>query len=245
MDIIFLVHLFFFSAMFLWLGLIALKAFERRSRREIRPDILLVPTKVYLFWNDRQGFLFPDIWADSQRRNIDDGNLILFCLNLGQGAARNISFAWDYDVAGLCQKIMERDREKVLRIKHFNDHLCIDFHFRRERYPQLPEHCSIAFSERNELEIPYLLHAGICKGHQRVPLPKKYLTLVSLLHFIGHSEKASCEVSLCHLLLEYQDIEGFFYRFKYAIGFRDWKYCREEPGPNVLFGSADMFILEE
>ncbi len=243
----FLIILFsLFSSVFFLLTVLILRVANRRQKQKIMPDILLIPGKVYLFWNFRQGFLFPDIWMDNPRGRMEEDNWILRCLNIGHGTAKNICLFWDYDIVELSRLIMENDRNKFLKIKHSMNYLCIDIMFPREKYPELPEHCSIGINDHEEPEITYLLPAGINKTHQRMPVPKSYLTLVSLLYFIRHLNKDSGniegKVPLCRLVLEYDDIENRAYRSSYSVGFRNIKYSQEEPGPNVLFCRAEIFI---
>lgn len=241
MDNSLIALIFVIPVMFLWLALIVIRSAECRSRRNILPDLMLIPGKVFVFWSFRQNFLFPDIWTDDLRKNMEEEYSILRCINLGLGAAKNIVITWDFDIEKTCRLVMERDKEKLLRIKHIQNHLCIDLHFPREKYPQMPEHHSIAFSELNVFEMPYLLPAGINRNQQRLSLSRTYLTLASLLLFIGYRDK----IPPCHLLLEYEDIEGFSYQARYEVNFKDFRFCKEEPGPNVLFCNAEMFIKEE
>jgi hypothetical protein len=233
-----------------FLIMLSIQAVKRRQRREIMPDIILIPGRIYFFWNYKNGFLFPDIWTANPRGRLEPDNRMLPCINIGQGTAKNICIWWDFNISGFSNLIIENDRDRLIRIKHIKDHICIDMLFPKNKYPAFPENYSIAFSEKPYGEIAYLLPVNISKNQEKIFLPKTYLTLLALLHYIRHLNQSSgnidpLKIPLCQLSLEYDDIEDATYQAKYSVGLRDIEHYSEDPGPNRLFFSAVFEINRE
>lgn len=233
-----------------FLIMLSMLAMKQRQRREIMPDIILIPGRVYFCWDYKKGFLFPDLWTANPRERFERDNRSLKGVNIGKGPAKNIHIRWDFDILGFANLIMKNDKDRLLRIKHSHDHICIDFLFPKDKYPAFPEKYSMAFSEIPKGEIAYLLPVNILESQEKIFVPKMYLTLIALLFYLRYLNKISGDINrikipVCKLFLDYGDIEGGFYQARYSIGLREIELISGDPAPNALFINAMLNVNQE
>lgn len=233
-----------------FLIMLSMLTVKQRQRREIMPDIILIPGRVYFYWNYKNGFLFPDLWTANPKERFEPDNRLLKGINIGKGPAKNIHIRWDFDIMGFANLIMENDKDRLLRIKHSKDHIGIDFLFPKDKYPAFPEKYSMAFSEKPDGEIAYLLPVNIMKNQEKIFVPKMYLTLIALLFYLRHLNQAfgdfnHAKIPVCKLFLDYGDIEGGFYQTRYSVGLREIEHFSGDTGPNTLFFSATFNVNQE
>jgi len=228
---------------YVFLVIKSIRISEQNSIRRIMPGIVVITEKVYFMWNYHDSFFFPDIWSADPRNGRESDNRLLRIMNIGKGPAKDIQISWDFDVLTLANLIMESDKDNLLTIKYFQNHIKISFHTEVKSCSSFHEIEAMAFSEIPVGSMDYLLPVYVIKEYRRIFVPRMYLTLVALLYYIRHLNKIikpfdSGRIPACMLSVTYSDIEDNHYHSRYAVSFKDIRTSEEEPADNNIFLNA-------
>lgn len=194
---------------------LTLKEMARQRKDTIIPEIVSINQYIFGSKNPIAATGCPTFWQKhhpddpSKESNIIDPDYKISLLNLGNGAAKQISLEWSYDIEGLLKKINE-----------FSQILFSDLYIKKTSENWLSFKRKDGSGGRINLEldlkgsIDYLLPISIKKIDDNARLPYSYLQLVSqYIQLLSQDKKGTLDKNLLQLYpiklkISYSDIAG-------------------------------------